>query len=319
MFGGKKEKALEEALAAAKDAAQKKQETLEQIMGQQDGVLEQFAHMTASRSQMERDLDQVKEHMEHIAVLSENGNRVAGEIHGVMMQINNGVGTFDVNHGVFLEQVKAQNDKVMEIVENNKHFTTPMKYISETMPVLAEEQQKLHERAGRMKEFSKSMSVLSLNSAIEAGRMGETGAKFIAAAEEIRAFSEKYESEARELEEQLVASDAKIAELEEQVRHLNELLKENNISMGKLLKDSMQHTAVYEESQLHLRDLISDTIIGKADALQQSEKECVKVEERMLLQLNDAIDELKDQKESIDELENICKNVVESAKHAVEE
>lgn len=30
-----------------------------------------------------------------------------------------------------MEQVKGQNEKVVEIVENNKHFTTPMKHISE--------------------------------------------------------------------------------------------------------------------------------------------------------------------------------------------
>lgn len=71
-----------------------------------------------------------------------------------------------------MEQVKGQNEKVVEIVENNKHFTTPMKHISEAPQALREMRQALGERAERMEELSKTMGVLALNSAIEAGRMG---------------------------------------------------------------------------------------------------------------------------------------------------
>ena len=73
-----------------------------------------------------------------------------------------------------MEQVKGQNEKVVEIVENNKHFTTPMKkHISEVPQALREMRQARNgERAERMEELSKTMGVLALNSAIEAGRMG---------------------------------------------------------------------------------------------------------------------------------------------------
>lgn len=314
MFGGKREKELEEALRAARESEQQKQTAFEQITEQWDGILERFAHMTASRSQMERDIGQIKMQLEHISALSENGSRAAGEVYGTLRELGNGVESFDANHTVFWGETKARNDKIMEIVENNKHFTTPMKYISKTAQQFSGEQEKLHERAARMMDLSKNMGVICLNSAIEAGRMGESGRSFVIAAEEVRVFAERYEQEAKELDRQLDAADARVAELEEQVHHLNELLKENNISMTKLLKDSMQSLAAYEAGQLNLREMISVASIGKADALYQSEEERYQSEMRILTQLGDIMEEMQEQKQSADELENICQSVVESAR-----
>ena len=164
-----------------------------------------------------------------------------------------------------------------------------------------------------MEELSKDMAILALNAAIEAGRMGETADQFVNAAEEVRVFSEQYEQEAVGLQEQIAASDARIAELEEQVRHLNELLKENNISMGRLYKECMQNMSAYEAGQIGLRDLISESLLGRMDALQQSERENLKIEERILLRIGDIQDELKEQMGSADNLEGIYKQIQQSA------
>ncbi len=318
MFGGKREKALEETLRAAKESEQIKQTAFEQITEQRDDILERFAHMTASRSEMERRTERLKEQLEHIAVLSENGNQAAGTICGALRDMENGVECFDAEHAAFLDGTKAWSDKIMEIVEKNKHFTTPMKYISETAQGLSGEQEKLHGHASRMTDFSKNMGVLALNCAIEAGRMGESGRNFVAAAEEIRALCEQHEQEAGELTEQLNAADARAAELAEQVHHLNELLKENNNSMRRLLGDSTERIAAYESKQRKLRELMPDAIVGKADALQQSVEECAGTEARMLQEAGDLLDELQEQKQSADELENICQGVLESARSGFE-
>lgn len=313
MFGGKREKALEGELSEVREANERKKALLLEISGQKDNVTEQFARMTASHAQMEKDVEQIEEHMRRIQELAENSVETAGDIRNVLIDMNNGVGIFAANHTVFVGQVKQQNEKIVDIVESNKHFTTPMKYISELPVALREENHGIQERAGRMMELSKNMSVLSLNAAIEAGRMGESGTKFIAAAEEIRSFSEHYEREARELEEALAKSDARIGELEEQVHYLNELLKDNNISMGRLYKDSMQSMASYEAEQIDIRSLVSDMMVGRTDALEQAEQESAKTQERMLLRMGDVREELKEQKSCADELEVIYKGLQQSA------
>lgn len=313
MFNGKKEKALEEQLRTAAEQNEHRRELFGQIVGKQEQALEQFARVTASRAQMERDMQQVEENLQCITEMAESSMGAAEELQSGIIAINNAIGTFDANHSVFVRQRKQQDEKIMEIVENNKHFTTPMKYISEAPAAMREESQKIHAKTEKLKEFSKNMGVLSLNAAIEAGRMGEAGVKFIASAEEIRAFSESHERELLELEEELKQSDARMKELEEQIHHLNELLKENNISMTKLLKDGMMSMVSYESGQIELRSVIPENAVGQADVMLQSEKETGKIRERMLLQLGDIRDEIGEQKSSVDELESIFKELQQSA------
>ncbi len=313
MFGGKREKTLEAELAEAKKTNERKRELLSDIAGQRDNVTEQFARMTAARAQIEKDIDGLKEQMQQVHELAENSSWTAGEICSAVIGLNNDIGAFEANHSVFVDQVRNQNEKVVEIVEKNKHFTTPMKCITETPAALRESQTALKERAHRMENLSKDMSVLALNAAIEAGRMGESGSRFVAAAEEVRAYSDIYEREARELKEQLKSADERIAELEEQAHHLSELLKENNISMGKLYKDSSQNMAAYEEQQIVLKELIPEAMVGRADALRQAEEENAGTQERMLGQVEEIAEELGELKGGADELEEICKRMQQSA------
>ena len=262
--------------------------------------------MTASRAQMEKEIEEIEQQMQQNGELSENGAQAAGELHNTLITMNNGIATFDANHSVFMEQVKGQNEKVVEIVENNKHFTTPMKHISEAPQALREMRQALGERAERMEELSKTMGVLALNSAIEAGRM----------AEQVRAYADDYEQEALALKAQLGEAEERITSLEEQVHHLNELLKENNISMGKLYRDCAQNMVAYETGQIGLRGLIQDTAVARADVLQQSADENVRAREAFLKYVSGMQEELAEQKSSADELENVCKSILQSAGEA---
>lgn len=313
MFNGKRERALEEALDQARDRNERRRRILWEICGQKESTTEQFTRLTASRAQIIQNIDRVEEELQQIAELSDHSTAAAGDVHSVMIEMNNAVESFDANHSVFVGQVKKQNEKVMEVVESNKHFTTPMKYISETPVFMRDDYHAMQEKVKQMQEYSRNMGVLALNAAIEAGRMGEAGSRFIASAEEIRAFSENYEKAAVELEAQVNASNQRVDALEEQVRHLNQLLKDNNILMGKVMKDGMMNLASYEAGQLELRSALPDTAVGQADALLQSEIEAAKIEEQIRNQVGYIRGELGEEKNSIEELENIYKKIQQSA------
>lgn len=313
MFNGKRERALEEALDQARDRNERRRRILWEICGQKESTTEQFTRLTASRAQIIQNIDRVEEELQQIAELSDHSTAAAGDVHSVMIEMNNAVESFDANHSVFVGQVKKQNEKVMEVVESNKHFTTPMKYISETPVFMRDDYHAMQEKVKQMQEYSRNMGVLALNAAIEAGRMGEAGSRFIASAEEIRASSENYEKAAAELEAQVNASNQRVDALEEQVRHLNQLLKDNNILMGKVMKDGMMNLATYEAGQLELRSALPDTAVGKADALLQSEIEAAKIEEQIRNQVGYIRGELGEEKNCIEELENIYKKIQQSA------
>ena len=118
------------------------------------------------------------------------------------------------------------------------------------------------------------------------------------------------------LKAQLGEAEERITSLEEQVHHLNELLKENNISMGKLYRDCAQNMVAYETGQIGLRGLIQDTAVARADVLQQSADENVRAREAFLKYVSGMQEELAEQKSSADELENVCKSILQSAGEA---
>ena len=80
MFGGKKEKALEEQLAATREEKEQKEKVLSDILAQKDIVTEQFARMTASHAQLEKDVTQIKENMQSVFELAVNGEKAAADI-----------------------------------------------------------------------------------------------------------------------------------------------------------------------------------------------------------------------------------------------
>ena len=60
MFSGKREKALlEEELATLRETEKRERELLHKIAGQKDTAEEQFARMTASRAQMEKEIEEI--------------------------------------------------------------------------------------------------------------------------------------------------------------------------------------------------------------------------------------------------------------------
>lgn len=313
MFGGKREKALEEELAEVSEENAHARSLLTEIAGKRDDIQEEFARMTASHAQMSGKLGRMGEQMDQLFALTQESEPAAGGVSRAVSEIAREAERFADMHTAFLENIRRQNGKIESVVEKNKHFTTPMKYITELPAALREDHQAIYARGMRMSELSRNMSVLSLNTAIEAGRMGESGRHFVAAAEEVRAFSEQYEQEAAGLLDELFAEKKRVMELEEQVHRLNELLKENNISMGKLYKDCQKTMASYEEEQSDLHALVEPSLPGRADALRQFQEESLHTQKRVLRLLEAAQKELEEYKSCTDELETVCKDIQKTA------
>ena len=74
--------------------------------------------------------------------------------------------------------------------------------------------------------------------------------------------------------------------------------------------------AAYETGQIGLRGLIQDTAVARADVLQQSADENVRAREAFLKYVSSMQEELAEQKSSADELENVCKSILQSAGEA---
>ena len=201
-----------------------------------------------------------------------------------------------------VEKVKEQNEEALKLVDNNKHFTSPSKYLSELPSTFREANQKYSGHIGKMSEYCKQMGVLALNSAIEAGRLGDSGKVFVNSCEVIRTYATNYENEIALMKDEISASNEKIAYLEEQVRHLVGLLKENNVATAKLMKQCGETSDFAGELKLGIDfDSITELKTNVID-LKNAEEEILKSGERNRMQLEDMFAEIETQQKNQEEI-----------------
>lgn len=216
-------------------------------------------------------------------------------------------------HEKLKDVIDHQLHVAASLVEDNKHFTTPAKYLVEVPTTLKEKNKSYEEQLDVMADYGKQMSVLALNAAIEAGRIGESGMPFVLASEEIRQTAVSYEKAALAMKEEVKVSQAKIAEMEETITHLVTLLKENNMGTAKLFK-TCQETQKFMQQSI-VRDY-SDDLIEMRDIvvkIRNIDEEIAKSAERNKIQLSDIQEDIQNQKHDLAEMESDLLHLLDSA------
>ena len=312
LFGGKKEN-LKGELAQLREENSRKTKALEEISRQKDVLEECFASLAVSNAQIQKDLEVANENIRQLLEAA-GANQSRSEMIGQSV-LNAAEQTKQAGKGqnAFYDAMKEQTAQIEGIVEKNKHFTTPMKALLEFPAEYARKEEDLKVQLAQMADLSKNMSVLSLNAAIEAGRMGDAGKNFIAAAEDVRTFSEEYAKGAAEAGAMLSEMQQKIADLEEQTKSLNELLKENNISMSKVLKEQTKQVADYEASKIDISGLISEEVTKETEQFLQAEAQVAEFGGRLSSQLAEMTNGYAEQKVCTDELETAFQKIRQSA------
>ena len=205
------------------------------------------------------------------------------------------------------------------LVEENKHYTTPAKYLS-TIPELLRNQSCSYEaHFEEMVKFGKQINVLALNSAIEAGRMGEQGRKFVDVAEEIRRTVLSFEKETLLLKEEIMESQKQIVELEKTIQQLIKRMKNNNKGTAKLFKKCQDTIEKAETISFCGFSGKMEQFRENLEGVHMQEKELFKSSEKCQMQLNEIGELLKGQKYAVSALANDVSYVFGLAREQSEE
>ena len=207
-------------------------------------------------------------------------------------------------YSALTEMVSKQLQSVMDLVEENKHYTSPAKYLTEAPASLKQSYESYEGQLDEMAENGRKMGVMALNAAIEAGRMGDSAKQFVAASEEIRQTALGYEKAALSMKEEIISQKARINELEEMIHHMVALTKESNMGAARLLKKSQETQNFVNQSKM--RDFSEDMILirDKVVGMRNLDEEIAKCGERNKLALSDVSEELLNQKNRVVELES---------------
>lgn len=282
--------------------AKKKDHSEKNIIKEQLGKIKErlttnLSEITLSCQQAESNLSQIQENVEntvsYAATNVETQTALLQSLEAFESELKE---SFEWKETVLsnVEKVRTESER---LVEENKHFTTPSKYLSDAPANMRGISEESKESLNRMKDLGKQMGVLALNAAIEAGRMGEVGSNFVKAAEEVRVQAKAYDDELAVLKESQNKQDEVIAKLEEQIHYLVGLLTENNLSTSKLMKQCKD--TCDELAKSSARDYSNDIALVKESILtvRSAEEEMLKAQERNKIQIEDIRGEFQLQQE----------------------
>ncbi|MCH5332677.1 MAG: hypothetical protein J1D89_01850 [Agathobacter sp.] len=273
------------------------------------------AEIDASYRQVEADAQQVRENMKNAVALAEGSANVEAEL---IRQLNEYRDLIRQNEDWQLaigKEIQDFSKELAVLVEENKHFTSPSKRLSDCSSSLKGQNQTFAQSLDEMADASKQMGVLALGAAIEAGRLGDPGRQFVAATEEIRTLASNYDKALLNLRSKLEQSQSRINELEEQVQLVVRLLRENNVTAAKVMKSC---NALAKKVDKERANGISDQSVNLKNQvmiLKNADEELIKSGERNRMQMDDLIGEFtaqqKNQKEMFEMMDLIFRHAIE--------
>ena len=273
------------------------------------------AELAESYRQVAADVAQLSENMNNAITLASGNAEIENGLGAIINDYRERVQKKEMQQQASDEAYHRLLDATTRMEDVNKQYTTPSKYISEIPSTYKAQNQSCRENLDQMEEFGKQMGVLSLQAAIEAGRLGEDGRQFVETAEDIRTYAANYDKVIAQTRLQLEQSDERLSELENQVHHLITLLKENNIATAKLM--NLCQDAVNKSDALNHNSLMDDfiEIQNKMSTLRNADEEIVKSEERNRMQVDDLNEEFlaqqKNQKEIFRMIDPLYRHLIE--------
>lgn len=313
MFG--RNKISQEEIEQLKNKINRDNVFFAEMEDQKDMFDASVAELAESYRQVAADVTQISENMNNAITLASGNAEIENNLGVIVNDYRQRVQEKELQQQAADEGFHQLLDATTRLVDANKHFTTPSKYISEFPSDYKAQNQSCRENLDQMEEFGKQMGVLSLQAAIEAGRLGEDGRQFVEAAENIRTYTVNYDKVIAQTREQLEQSDERLNELEKQVHYLITLLKENNIAISKMMK--LCQDAVNKADILSQNPLTDDfiEIQNKMSMLRNADEEIVKSEERNRMQVDDLNEEFlaqqKNQKEIFRMIDPLYRHLIE--------
>lgn len=300
MFG--KNKVSQEEMDRLKKIVETDEQFFETVRNQQDMFEATILDMEDSYQQMEAGIRQVSENILSATEMAADNVEIEISVAAQLAGLKENIEDQNGKQKEVLDEMHQILEEAKELVDGNKHFTSPSKHLGEISAEFKLRNNETQRTLNRMEEYGKQMGVLALNAAIEAGRLGETGRQFVASAESIRTYAANYDKEIANAREQLAKSDARIEQLEENVRHLVGLLKDNNVSATRLMKSckSAVKNADNKICGMPVEEL--GGMLNQLTTLRNADEEITKSEERNRMQMEDLTEELSTQQKNQKEI-----------------
>lgn len=313
MFG--RNKANQEELEKLKQTLQMDDAFFEKVEEKKDMFDATASELEGSRRQADADMEQIRQNISNVSELALGNVEMENALSASFQELSAKAEGMERKQEEVRDHFREVLEKTTELVDANKHFTSPSKYLNEVPARLRARNKDSGRQLDQMEEYGKQMGVLALDAAIEAGRLGESGKQFVTSAEAIRSYASNYDQVIASARKQLTDSEAEVQRLEEEVHRLVALLKENNIAAARLMKTCGD--VVREADQAGAATIVGElqAMMDQVTVLKNADDEIVKSEERNRMQMEDLTEEFdsqtKNQKEMAQMVDPFFRHLVE--------
>lgn len=198
MFGTSKWKQeikdKEQELAECQSALVQSEQRLSKMSMMWLDAAQRISELERSRRELERQLKQVTTSVDGVS----NESRLQSESsQKLLQQVEEMVGR--------QEQLRTEHEQIQGETEDvgAQEPISLAKIIAPITTELSNGMDEMRQMLEDVVEIGRQMGVLSLNAAVEAGRLGEGGRKFVEAAEEVRGMTEQYQQATSTLAQQM--------------------------------------------------------------------------------------------------------------------
>ena len=262
MFGKKKQK--QETLVRMRNLAQLDEGFFAHMKDGKDMFDATAREIRETYQQLGAGITQIQENIKEASQMAADNGEKEQELTGQLASYQEQEVQSSEKREQMLQNFAQIEQEMAQLVEENKHFTTPSKFLNEFPVALKAENEKTREELEKMQGT--------------------------------------YDELIDQAHKRLADSDERIAELEEQVHRMVTLLKENNVAMTKLMKSCQEASRQAQEwNRLkpcpNFKEMENQIVV-----LRNADEEIAKSEERNRMQMEDFTEEMESQKKNFDEL-----------------
>lgn len=192
------------------------------------------------------------------------------------------------------QRAETEKELLYALMDESKHSSGIAKTLREASESFETKAGSILTDIDKLAEFSGSISEMSLNAAMKAGRMGESGMDFVRAAEEIRSYSEEFEDF--------------VSKARDNVTELKRTFRETQDSMVALL-DIMRNTSHSLTKIVSAVDEDNEAVKGERKIDPVRDLKDIKETAEVFLETQNGI--LEEQKQIMDHIEKIGTHYIE--------
>lgn len=173
------------------------------------------------------------------------------------------------NNALEKQRWEQSIDKFNEFSEIRHDYSTVLEDVKSPMRAVDKTATECSSLIREMSALSQNMSVAALNSAIEAGHLGDVGTRYVETAEKLRIMSEEYKAHADGAEEKLDAMMDLFNRTQDALLHLGEISKKEETELKKitqLLENNLEECKRYNGME---EMLSADSLKSEMENLEQ--------------------------------------------------